>query len=52
VSTDNLDTGRFGHFPDRGVVLAGEDLGRGHQHRLASGFDGIGHGQHRHSGLA
>jgi hypothetical protein len=48
----NLDTGRFGHFPDRGVVLAGEDLGRGHQHRLASGFDGIGHGQHRHSGLA
>ena len=34
------------------VVLAGEDLGRGHQDRLLAGGGRVGHGQHGHHGLA
>ena len=37
---------------ERVVVLAGEDLGRGHQRRLAAGLDGGEHGEERDQGLA
>ncbi len=33
-------------------MLAGQDFGRGHQHRLAAGCGDVGHGQHGHHGLA
>ena len=46
------DAGGLGEGTQRLEVLAGEDLGRGHQRRLAAGLDGGEHGEERHQGLA
>ena len=44
--------GGLGERLQRQEVLAGEDLGRGHQRRLAAGLDGGEHGEERDQGLA
>ncbi len=44
--------GRFGERRDAGVVLASQDLGRGHQGGLAPGFDHAGGREQRHDRLA
>ena len=46
------DAGDIGERPQRLEVLARQDLGRGHQRRLAAGLDGGEHGEERHQGLA
>ena len=46
------DAGGLGEGREREQVLAGEDLGRRHQRRLAAGLDGGEHGEERDQGLA
>ncbi len=40
------------HLADGGKMLAGQDFGRRHQHRLAAAFDRRQHGDERHDRLA
>ncbi len=52
VRTSRRTPAALGQRPQRGVVLAGEDLGGCHHRRLAAGLDRRQHGQHGNQRLA